>query len=167
MSTQATETGPTLIVPGLRGAYEGLGGLAYPLLRIACGALLIPHGWLKLIGGTWTNTAGFMKFLGFPISEVFAVYIGLLELVGGALLVLGLLTRLVAAQVVVFMFVAAFVVHSQVGWWWNSYKVLSPDPLRIFPGGMELPLLWMIVALIILIRGGGDYSVDKGIGKEF
>ena len=159
---------PALYVPALRPLYEGLAGLAYPLLRVTCGALLIPHGWLKLVNGTVTGTAGFMgNVLKFPIPNVLAYYIGILELVGGVLLVLGLFTRVVAIQVVAFMGVAAFVVHSQVGWWWNAYKVVSPNPLRIFPGGMELPLLWMLVALVILIRGGGNYSLDKSMGREF
>jgi len=31
---------------------------------------------------------------------------------------------------------------------------------------MEMPLLLLVVSLVILIRGGGDYSVDRRIGRE-
>ena len=70
------------------------------------------------------------------------------------LLVIGLLTRVVAVQVVVFMFVAVFFVHSGFGYFWNK-------------AGWEMPLMWMLLAIVVLIRGGGDFSIDKKLGKEF
>lgn len=151
-----------LYIPGLAGLYEGLAGLGHPLLRFACGALLVPHGWSKIVGGAVAQydptgalvggTAGFMAKMNFPIPEVLAWYIGLLELVGGALLAIGLLTRFVAIQVVGFMFVAAFVVHSG-DWFWTSR-------------GMEMPLLWLAVAIYLFVRGGGNLSVDRAMSKE-
>jgi putative oxidoreductase len=33
--------------------------------------------------------------------------------------------------------------------------------------GFEYPLMWGIAALFFLIRGGGAYSVDRAIGREF
>jgi putative oxidoreductase len=142
-----------LYVPALAGIYDGLADLAYPFLRIAFGAWYIPHGWAKIIDGGVTGTAGFMTKLGFPIPEVLAYYIGFLELVGGALLVLGLLTRLVAIQFVGFMFVAAFFVNT-ASWWWTKE-------------GTEMPLLLLVLALVIFVRGGGNLSVDKSMSKEF
>lgn len=152
-----------LYVPALGGLYDRLSGLAYPLLRFACGALLIPHGWSKIIGGAVAKydeagalvggTAGFMAKAGFPAPEILAWYIGLLELVGGALIAIGLFTRPVALLVVGFMFVAAVTVHGGA-WFWTSR-------------GMEMPLLWMVVAIVIFIRGGGNLSVDGARQKQF
>ena len=34
-------------------------------------------------------------------------------------------------------------------------------------GGAEFPVMWAILFLVILIRGGGPNSVDRAIGKEF
>ena len=152
-----------LYIPALAGLYNGLGKYMYPLLRFTCGALLVPHGWAKVIGGSVAKyneagalvggTAAGMAKMGFPAPEMLAWYIGLLELVGGTMLAIGLLTRFVAAQVAGFMFVAAFVAHSGA-WFWTQK-------------GMEFPLFWMIVAFIVLIRGGGDLSVDRRLSKEF
>jgi len=50
--------------------------------------------------------------------------------------------------------VAAFHYNNQFGWWWTK-------------GGMEMPLLLLGIALAILIRGGGAYSLDRKIGREF
>ena len=83
-----------------------------------------------------------------------AVYIALLELVGGTLLAVGLLTRLVAVQVVGFMAVSAFYVHWGDGFFWNNH-------------GFEYPLFWGVVALAIAVRGGDRLSIDRLIGKEF
>lgn len=152
-----------LCIPALAGLYNGLGKYMYPLLRFTCGAFLVPHGWAKVIGGSVARyneagalvggTAGFMAKMGFPAPEALAWYIALLELVGGAMMAIGFLTRVVAAQVIGFMFVAAFVVNADK-WFWNG-------------PGMEFPVFWMIVAFIVLIRGGGDLSVDCRLSKEF
>lgn len=152
-----------LFIPGLGGLYDGLGDKAYPLVRFTCGALLVPHGWAKIVdGGVATyneagvlvgGTAGAMANMGFPAPEILAWYIGLLELVGGALIAVGLFTRFFALLVVGFMFVAAFVVHVDAWFWTNR--------------GMEMPLLWMAVAIAVFIRGGGNWSVDRAMSKEF
>ena len=52
-----------------------------------------------------------------------------------------------------FMAVAAFHVHWKIGYFWTGR-------------GLEMPLLLLILALVILIRGGGEYSVDRRIGRE-
>jgi putative oxidoreductase len=69
------------------------------------------------------------------------------------LLVIGLLTRPVAALFVGFMAVAAFHVHIKIGWFWTGR-------------GMEVPLYLMLICLAILIRGGGPLSLDRTLGRE-
>jgi uncharacterized membrane protein YphA (DoxX/SURF4 family) len=81
-----------------------------------------------------------------------AVAIGLLEFVGGLLLALGLFTRPIAAAVAVFMAVA-LVVHWPAGYAWNA-------------GGWEMPLFWGLIALALVIRGGGALSLDRALGRE-
>ena len=78
------------------------------------GFFFLPHGMQKLFGfwgGDIAKTAeGFAK-QGLNPSLFWAYYIGSLEFFGGICLILGLLTRPVAALFVGFMFVAAFHVH--------------------------------------------------------
>lgn len=133
--------------------WEGLGPYAYPLIRITAGAMLMPHGWGKLFGGGLAGTTAFMGQVGLEPAYPLALYIALLEFVGGALLVLGFLTRLVAIQVVGFMAVAAFHVHWPNGFLWTN-------------AGFEYPLFWGLVALAILFGGGGRLSVDERLPRE-
>ena len=67
------------------------------------------------------------------------------------MLAAGLLTRPVAAAVAVFMAVAVSF-HAPTYFWGQ--------------GGIEMPLLWGLVALAYAIRGGGRYSLDRLIGRE-
>lgn len=141
------------MLPWLARLTSPLEPYAYPLIRFSAGAILVPHGWAKLVGGGLSGTAAFMAKIGLEPATALATYIALLELVGGAMLALGLLTRLVAIQVVGFMAVAAFYVHWGNGSCWAK-------------GGYEYPLLWGLVALAIAAKGGGWLSLDRRLGRE-
>ena len=145
----------TLIIPALGGIYEKLSPYSWLMVRVIAGALLIPHGYAKLFNpGVIDGTAGFMSSIGLVPGLFWAWVIALLEFFGGIMLVVGFLTRPVAAMVIGFMAVAAFYVHWGNGFFWNK-------------GGFEYPLMWGVIALAILVRGAGAYSVDRKLGREF
>ena len=89
-----------------------------------------------------------------PQTKALAPFAGLIEFFGGLFLALGLLTRPVAALVVGLMGAAVLSVHLRAGFFWTD-------------GGYEYPLFWGVVALSYVIRGGGAYSLDARIGREF
>lgn len=155
MSTApATVTRP--VIPALAPITETLSPLAEPMVRVAAGLLLVPHGAQKLFGwfgGYGLEATGqfFATKLGLPAS--FALLAGLIEVFGGLALAAGLATRLVAALVSGVMAVAVLHVHLGNGFFWTQ-------------GGYEYPLLWGIVALAFVLRGGGRYSLDALIGRE-
>ena len=144
------------IVPALERVYTGFEVLSWPLVRAATGAFFLPHGMQKLFGfwgGDIARTAeGFAK-QGLNPATFWAYYIGCLEFFGGICLILGLVTRPVAALFAGFMFVAAFHVHMPIGWFWTNR-------------GMEVPFYLLLVCLAIVIRGGGPLSVDRLLGRE-
>jgi putative oxidoreductase len=146
------------IIPALGKLWEGLGKYAWAFLRIAYGAWYIPHGMQKLFGmfggGGISGTAGFLDKFGFTPGVFWATLIGSTEFFGGILLVLGLLTRPIAFMFAVFMYVAAFHFNIKSGYFWTK-------------GGIEMPLLLLAIALVILVRGGGEYSLDRKLGREF
>jgi putative oxidoreductase len=142
-----------LIIPYLEKNYEALEPLAYPLIRFTAGVMMIPHGYLKLFGGLDSTTA-FFKSVSLEPAYYLAVYIGALEFVGGILLALGFLTRLVAAQFIGLLAVATFYIHLKNGFLWIK-------------GGYEYPLFWMLVMIAILFKGAGRISVDQSLPKEF
>lgn len=113
------------------------------LLRIVAGLLLAGlHGSGKvppseqLIGGVGA--------LGFPAPTLFAWLAGLAELLGGLFLAVGFLTRPSAFLVAFTMLVAAFGTH-------------AVDPWNV----KELALLYLVISLVFVARGGGKWSVDN------
>jgi putative oxidoreductase len=145
-----------LYVPALGGIYTAVGEYAEPILRIALGGVLIPHGLQKLFGmfggmGFARNAELFDK-LGYTPGVFWGTLVGCTELIGGILLIVGLFTRFAAAAVVIFMIMAIHFTSAK-GFFWGA-------------GGMEYPILIGVCALFFLIRGGGRCSVDHMIGRE-
>lgn len=154
-----TMTQPRLIIPALAPLYDGLSGLAVPMIRFFAGIMLMPHGAQKLFGwfggGGLEGTAQFFGgALGLQPAMFFAVLVGATEFFGGLFLALGFLTRPVAAAITILMIVAIVTVHLGNGFFNQN-------------GGYEYALLWGIVALAFLFQGGGALSLDRRIGREF
>ena len=70
------------------------------------------------------------------------------------MLALGLLTRPVALLFAAELLAMIFAVHIHNGFAWAN-------------GGIQYPLLLLALCLAALFRGGGRYSLDRLIGKEF
>ena len=120
-----------------------LGRLTHAILRMSAGALFMQHGLQKLFGlfggvGAPGGTVPLISQMGVA---------GVLEFVGGSLIVLGLLTRPVAAVLLVEMIAAYLLVHAPQGGW------------SIQNQG-ELALLYSAVFLFLVGNGGGAYSMD-------
>jgi len=144
------------VVPLFTSVANTFSPFAEPLVRVATGLFLVPHGAQKLFGwfgGYGIDATGqfFASKLGLPAS--LALVAGVIEFFGGLLLAAGLATRLMAALVFGLMAVAVVQVHLPAGFFWTD-------------GGYEYPLLWGILALSYVIRGGGRYSVDAVIGAK-
>jgi putative oxidoreductase len=150
---ESGNTGPELYFPALSGIYEKLTPYTWPLVRVTVGLMLVPHGWMKLFGGGLDGTAKFMAQIGLEPAYPLALYIALLELIGGAMLALGLFTRPIAVLVAGFMAVSALYVHGANGFLWIK-------------GGFEYPLFWGLMAAVVAIRGGGPMSLDARMKRE-
>src|SRR5260370_41889229 len=142
-------------IPALGNLWASLNSFALPILRAGLGIILLAHGCQKLFGlfggmGLSGNAALFDR-LGYTPGMFWGTLVGCTELIGGILLVLGLFTRFAAAAVVIFMIVAVKFTSAK-GFFWIA-------------GGYEYPLLIGICALFFLIRGGGQCSLDRMIGR--
>jgi len=142
------------MIPALSGIYPQAEQWGYLLLRVVAAAMLVPHGWPKLMAGPAAVAAGAMKRRGIEPAYTVAVIAIVLELAGAALLVLGLWTRPVALLLVI-EFVIITYSHVTMGGW------------GVGGGGGEFAFLWLVVLIYILARGGGKYSVDAKLGREF
>lgn len=123
---------------------------AITALRIVLGFLFAAHGWQKFNEWTIAGTQAAFSQMGIPAAEVAAPVIAVLELAGGIALILGVLTRVVAALLVVDMLGALFLVHAGAGVYADK-------------GGYELVLLLGAAAFVLALTGAGRVSVDRAL----
>jgi putative oxidoreductase len=143
---------PKLIIPPLGRIYDALWPITEPLIRLMAGGSLAYHGY-QILFGNIEGAARFFESVGFEEGLRWAYVVGVLELVCGALLALGLFTRLAAGPILVFLIVAVVIYHWDLGYNCESR-------------GIEYPVFWALVVLHFLVRGGGPWSVDALIGRE-
>jgi putative oxidoreductase len=139
---------PQKILPGLVW-YRPFEPFAYAFIRFCTGAIMVAHGLYRVLYGGTAELGGFLAQ--FPATAV-----GLFELVGGALLALGLLTRPVALLLVIEWTLIAMAVPVRPG---TSWIMLGATP--------HYPAMVAAMCFAFLLRGGGHYSLDRRIGKEF
>jgi putative oxidoreductase len=111
------------------------------LLRIVTGFLFLQHGTAKLL-----HVPHVAMFDGLQTGSL-VWYAGMLEIIGGPLILIGLCTRPVAFVLSGMMAVAYFKAH------------FPNAPLPILNGG-ELAVVWCFTFLYFAAAGGGAWSVD-------
>jgi putative oxidoreductase len=139
------------VFPSLVGPLSLLGEPVLALLRIAVGLSLFAHGWY--IAGHMQETADWLAGEGYSNALASTWIIMLVQTVAALCLAAGLLTRLVALPILVFL-LNAIVYHWPKGFFWNF-------------NGFEYPLVLSIVVLMFLVRGGGRYALDRLLPRSF
>jgi putative oxidoreductase len=137
------------ILPGLAW-YRPFETFGYAFIRLSTGAIVLAHGINRLF------FAGPGAELGPYLGQLPIGAIGAFELAGGAMLALGLLTRLVALLLVLEWLAIAVAVPVRPG---TSWLMLGATP--------HYPAMVAAMCLASVLRGGGRYSLDRLIGKEF
>lgn len=143
-----------LIIPALGPVYEKLGRFAYPFMRFSAGAVLVPHGIQKIMNNWVVKGAGNIEAAGLPFPTLLAWLTVFAESVAAVCLAIGLFTRVAAVILWIQMAVIITVFQWKYGYFWTAR-------------GIEFALLWWLLFTAILFRGGGRYSVDHYLGKEF
>jgi putative oxidoreductase len=117
------------------------------ILRVFSGlALALAHGWRKVPPSE--GFIGMVGRMGMPAPEVFAWLAAFAEFGGGLLIALGLLTRPASFLVVGHFVLVVLLAH-------------AGDPF----GDRELPLFFLVTALLFLLAGAGRYSVDAALRR--
>ncbi|WP_458720009.1 DoxX family protein [Candidatus Nitrosocosmicus sp. R] len=117
-------------------------------IRIMAGIAFIIHGLPKF--ENLQGTQGFFASVGIPAD--LALLIGLLEVIGGVLLIVGLLTRITAILFTIEMICAVLIVKADNGF--------------MGQGGFEVDLLLMFISISLLLSGPGRLSIERDILKR-
>ena len=115
------------------------------VLRVTLGVALIAHALLKLLVFTLPGTAQFFGSMGLPPFLGYVVFAA--ELAGGALLVIGVGSRYVAAAMVPIL-LGALWAHSGNGWVFSGKG-----------GGWEYPAFWTAALVAQVLLGDGAYAL--------
>jgi putative oxidoreductase len=132
------------------------------ILRLAAGAIFLPHGWSKIMGdgGSAAFAADMATNYGIPafLGHIAAYS----EFLGAILLLVGLFTRIDAFLLASTMFVAAFVVQLP-----DALYEVKPGAIKIFVAirGIELPLAMFGICVALLLLGGGRFSLDRLLAR--
>jgi putative oxidoreductase len=132
--------------------------VAMTVLRVILGLVFFAHGAQKVLG--WFGGYGFSATLqamsGAGLPKPLVLFIMAAEFGGALLLLLGVFTRLGALGIVALMSGAILMVHRQFGFFMNWFGNQKGE-------GFEYHLLAIAIALALLIRGGGAFSVDHAL----
>ena len=121
------------------------------LLRLALGVLFIAHGSVKLFVHKPSGTAAYFQSLGLP---GFVGYLTMAaELGGGALLLMGIGTTVVALALVPLIIGTILLVHGSKGWMFNNEG-----------GGWEYPAFWAVALVVQALLGSGSFSLGHALG---
>ena len=136
---------------------------SYWVPRVILGCVMFPHGAQKLFGWFggfgFTNTMTyFTQTTGLPWIIAFLIVMG--ESLGSLGLILGFFTRLSALGLICIMVGAIITVHIPNGFFMNWFGKQAGE-------GFEYHLLVIGMSIPLLISGGGKYSVDLLINKNF
>ncbi|OUR63580.1 LysR family transcriptional regulator [Colwellia sp. 39_35_sub15_T18] len=123
------------------------------ILRIALGTMFIAHALLKILVFTPEGTVGYFASLGVP--GWFAYPTMAIELIGGAMLILGIKTRPVSLALIPVLVGAMVLVHGAKGWLFTNEG-----------GGWEYPLFLIAALIAQSLLGNGAITLKSIINKS-
>ncbi len=141
---------------GLIAFGNALQSLLLLLIRLFWGGLFFRAGFGKLL--TIDSVIGFFQTLNIPAPAFSAYLTAIIECFGGALLFIGLGSRLVAIPLIIIMIVAFLSAYP------DSLQLLFSKPTALT---MREPFAFFFACMIILIFGPGKYSVDQLIERRY
>lgn len=130
------------------------------IARLALGVVILPHGLQKLLGlfggYGFSASVGFFESMGIP--SIAAILVIVAESAGAASLIIGFMSRFCAFALGMVMLGAVYMVHLQHGFFMNWSGNQQGE-------GFEYHILAIGLALVVLIGGGGKFSVDSSLGN--
>lgn len=126
------------------------------LIRLLTGLVFLSEGIQKFLFPDQLGVGRFVK-IGIIYPTVMAPFVGAVEIVGGTLILLGLLTRLAAIPLLISMFVAITA---------TKLNVLAESGFWKFAHESRTDYSMIMSLIFLLIVGGGQLSLDSTIVKK-
>jgi len=140
------------------------------LVRLAIGAVVfVPEGIQKLVFPDLLG-AGRFAAIGFPNPQLIGPLVGLVEIACGALIVVGLLTRLAVVPLIVVMLVA--IVSTKVPIWLGHDLWIFHVPKMARLGFWSMAheartdVVMLLTLLYLLVEGSGVWSIDAAFADK-
>lgn len=123
------------------------------VLRLVLGVVFIAHGYQRLFIDGMVETTGQFSAWQVPQPKLSAWITTLVELGGGGLLILGLLSTVAAGVLLLLVLAALYFVHLDNGFF-------------IADGGIELTLVLAAALVMIIVYGPGRASLDGVLQRD-
>jgi putative oxidoreductase len=146
----------------LRKLIQTENGIDVFIIRLLLGIVFFPHGMQKVPG--WFGGHGFedtMKaFTGGMGIPAFLAFLAIMaEFMGSLGLITGFLTRVAAFGIACNMLVAVAMIHYKYGFFMNWFGKQAGE-------GFEYHVLVIAIAIALMIKGGGKWSVDRSLWER-
>lgn len=120
------------------------------IIRLMVGLVFLSEGIQKFLFPVLRGSGRFEK-IGLPSAEFLGTFVGSFEIICGALILLGLFTRLAAIPTLIIMLVA--IATTKVG-------ILANDGFWAMMHGSRTDWAMLLGSFFLIIKGGGKWSVD-------
>jgi putative oxidoreductase len=133
-------------------------------LRLITGYGFMEHGWAKLVRGP-DSFVNIIHALGVPMPAVTAWTTILVELLGGAAVLLGAFIPFASVPMSVVLLVAIFTVHLPNGFSSIKLQSITATGAHFGQPGYETDLLYMACLVALVLSGSGPFSVEAAFSR--
>jgi putative oxidoreductase len=125
------------------------------IIRLIVGAVFLSEGIQKFLFPAIRGAGRFEK-IGLPFPEFLGTFVGAFEILCGAIILIGLITRLASIPLIIIMLVAFTTTKSEVYLEKGFWELLH---------GSRTDWSMLLGSIFLLIKGSGNWSLDNKLNN--
>jgi len=133
------------------------------IVRLLVGLVFLPEGIKKFLFPEQWGAGRFAR-IGIPAPEIMAHFVGVVEIVAGALILMGLATRPAAVVLLVDILVA--IITTKLPLLWRATAVSTNVGFWSMQAESRTDFAMLMALLFIIVAGAGPLSVDARLAKR-